>query len=93
MISAENMQFPTDFSQKFNKYSSTIMLPWQQWMSHETKCVFKTKAYEFILKVKKFQLPTVYRFSTAEGTTWLWMDSAPPGLNRVKSHQVPASFS
>ena len=35
-------------------------------------------AYKFILKVTKFQLPIVYRFSTAEGITWLWMDSAPP---------------
>ena len=46
--------------------------------------MLKTKAYKFILKVKKFQLPTVYSFSTAEGETWLWVDSAPPGLNRVK---------
>ena len=41
------------------------------------------KAYKFIPKVRKFQLPTVYSFSTAEGETWLWVDSA-PGLNRVK---------
>ena len=47
--------------------------------------MLKTKAYKFILKVRKFQLPTVYSFSTAEGETWLWVDSAPhPGLNRVK---------
>ena len=43
--------------------------------------MLKTKAYKFILKVRKFQLPTVYHFSTAEGETWLWVDSAPlPGL-------------
>ena len=29
--------------------------------------VFKFKAYKIILKVRKFQLPTYYRFSTAEG--------------------------
>ena len=40
--------------------------------------VLKTKAYKFILKVRKFQLPTVYSFSTAEGETWLWVDSDPP---------------
>ena len=47
--------------------------------------VFKLKAYKIILKVRKFQLPTYYRFSTAEAGTWLWVDSAPPPrLNRVK---------
>ena len=38
-----------------------------------------------MVKVRKFQLPTAYRFSTAEGRTSLWADSAPPpGLFRVK---------
>ena len=31
---AENLQFPTDFSQTFNKHSPTIVLPWQQLVSH-----------------------------------------------------------
>ena len=44
--------------------------------------VFKLKAYKIIMKVKKFQLPTYYRFSMADGEMWLWVD--PPGLNRVK---------
>ena len=49
--------------------------------------MLKTKAYKFLPKVRKFQLPTVYSFSTAEGETRLWVDSAPPsGLNRVKPH-------
>ena len=43
MISAENMQFPTDFSQKFKKHPSTIVFPWQQWMSHETNLYLKGK--------------------------------------------------
>ena len=58
----------------------TVGVPWDSY-------VLKTKAYKFILKVRKFQLPTGYSFSTAEGETWLWVDSAlppPPGLNRVK---------
>ena len=46
--------------------------------------VFKLKAYKIILKVRKFQLPTYYRFSTAEGGIWLWVDSALPRLNRFK---------
>ena len=29
MVLVEKLQFPTDFSQKFNKHSSTIALPWQ----------------------------------------------------------------
>ena len=31
---SKKLQFSTDFSQNHNKYSSTIALPWQQWMSH-----------------------------------------------------------
>ena len=50
--------------------------------------MLKTKAYKFILNVRKFQLPTVYSFSTAEGETWLWVESAPPGLNRIKADGV-----
>ena len=40
--------------------------------------VLKMKAYTFILKFTMFQIPTVYRFSTAERTTWLWVDSTAP---------------
>ena len=36
------------------------------------------KAYQYIVKVTKFELPTAYRFITAEGRTSLWTDSAPP---------------
>ena len=50
--------------------------------------MLKTKAYKFILKVRKFQLPTVYSFSTAEGETWLWVDSAPCGLNSVNNSRT-----
>ena len=32
MILVEKLQFSGDFSQKFNKHSSTIVLPWQHWM-------------------------------------------------------------
>ena len=32
MILVEKLQFPTDFSHKFNKHSSTIALPWQHWV-------------------------------------------------------------
>ena len=31
---SRKMQFSTDFSQNFTKHPSTIVLPWQQWMSH-----------------------------------------------------------
>ena len=31
---SKKLQFSTDFSQNNNKHSSTIALPWQQWMSH-----------------------------------------------------------
>ena len=33
---SKKLQFSTDFSQNFTKHSSTIVLPWQQWMSHIT---------------------------------------------------------
>ena len=56
---------------------ATVDVPWY-WF------VFKTKAYQYMVKVTKFELPTVYRFSTAEGRPSLWVDSAPPpGLFRV----------
>ena len=43
------------------------------------------KAYKFMLRVTKFQLRTIYSFSTAERKTWLWVDSAPPpGLLGLK---------
>ena len=33
-LSKKKMQFYTDFSQNYTMHSSTIALPWQQWMSH-----------------------------------------------------------
>ena len=50
MILVEKLLFPTDFSQKFNKHSSTIVLSLGLY-------VFKLKACKIILKVRKFQLP------------------------------------
>ena len=43
MISAEKLQFPADLSEKFNKHSSIIKLPWQQWVFHETNLYLKWK--------------------------------------------------
>ena len=40
--------------------------------------VFKMKAYQYMVQVKKFELPTTYHFNTAEGRTSLWTDSLPP---------------
>ena len=56
------------------------------------KFVFKMKAYKYILKVTKFQLPTAYHFSTVEGKSSLWADSA-LGLLRVKGSQVLNLYS
>ena len=58
MVLVEKLQFPTDFSQKFNKHSLTIVLPWQHLSVRLDLCVFKLKAYNIILKVRKFQLRT-----------------------------------
>ena len=44
-VLSKKLQFSTDFSQHYTKHSSTIALPWQQWMSHGTGFVFKKKAY------------------------------------------------
>ena len=33
---SKKLQFSTDFSQNFTKHPSTIVLPWQQWMSDGT---------------------------------------------------------
>ena len=57
----------------------TVDVPWD-WV------VFKIQAYQYIVKVTKFELPTqCFRFSKAEGRPSLWADSAPsPGLFGVK---------
>ena len=58
--------------------------------------MLKAKAYKFILKVRKFQLPTVYSFSTAtaEGETWLWVDSTPsPGLIGLNPNRTGGASS
>ena len=47
MILAEKPQFSTNFSQKSNKHSSTIVLPWKQWVSHETHMCLKRKLISF----------------------------------------------
>ena len=43
---------------------ATVDGPWA-WFA------FKMKAYQYIVKVTKFELPATYRFSTAEGRTSL----------------------
>ena len=49
---------------------ATVDDPWD-WF------VLKMKAYQYIVKVAKFDLKTAYRFSTAKGRTSLWIDSPP----------------
>ena len=52
--------------------------------------VCRIEAYYYKVKVTKFELPTAYRFSTAEGRTRLWADSTPPGLFRVNKNNFLA---
>ena len=66
MILVEKLQFPTDLSQKFNKHSSTNSVVMVTLSVRLHLYLFKSKAYKIILKVKKFELPTYYRFSIAE---------------------------
>ena len=68
---SKKLQFSNDFSQNYTKHSSTIALPWQLWMRHGTGLYSKLKPIS-ILKVTTFEVPTAYRFSTAEGRTSLW---------------------
>ena len=61
---------------------ATVDVPWD-WL------VFKIEAYQYIVKVTKFELPTAYCFSTAEGRTSLWADSPLPtclGLKSLLNH-------
>ena len=74
---SKKMQFSTDFSKNFTEHRSIIALPWQQWMSHGTGLYSEFKPIRYIVKVTKFELLTAYRFSTVEGRTSLWADSAP----------------
>ena len=41
---SKKLQFSTDFSQNFTEHSSTIALPWQQWMSHWNDLYSKFKS-------------------------------------------------
>ena len=79
------MKLENDLRKKITLYQTlfnngiamaTMEVPWD-WF------VFKMKAYYYIVKVTKFALCTVYRFSTAEGRSSLWADST-PCLFRVK---------
>ena len=86
---SRKMQFSTDFRQNFTNSvtMATVDVPWD-WF------VFRIQAYQYIVKVRKFQLPTAYCFSTAEGRTSLWGIPPPPaclGLNTVAS--VVAGFT
>ena len=47
---SKKLQFSTDFGQNYTKHSSTIVLPWQQWMSHGTSVYLKSE-------VTKSELP------------------------------------
>ena len=80
MILVEKSQFATDFSQKFNKYSSTISLLSN--IECPIRLIFvKLKAYKIILKVRKFQLLSYYGFSTAGGNMAVsGFRRPPPGL-------------
>ena len=40
-VLSKKLQFSTNFSQNYAKHSSTITLPWQQWMSHGTGLYLK----------------------------------------------------
>ena len=50
---------------------ATVDVPWE-WL------VFEMKAYQYVVKVTKFELPTAYRFSTAEGRPSLRTNFRPP---------------
>ena len=74
----------TDFSENYTKHPSTIALPWQQWISYGTVCIqIESLLKAYLVKVRKFQLPTAYSFSSAEGRTSLRADCPPPDLFRV----------
>ena len=54
MISAEKLQLPMQFSQKINKHPSTIVLPWQQWVSHESNLCLEWKLVSLYWKQQSF---------------------------------------
>ena len=49
--------------------------------------------YSYIVKFTKFELPTAYSFSTAEGRTSLWADSVPPPACLGLTHFLPGTTS
>ena len=84
MILAEKPQFSRNFSKKSNKNSPTIVLPWKQWVSHETDMRLKRKLISLYQKSESFSsLPFTVLAQQREkhGCGWI----SPPGLNRVKN--------
>ena len=85
MILAEKPLFSTNFNQKSNKHSSTIVLPWKQWVSHQTHMCLKRKLVSLYYKSESFSfLPFTVLAQQREkhGCGWI----PPPGLNRVNRH-------
>ena len=62
---------------------ATVDVPWD-WFA------LRMKAYQYIVKVRKFQLHTAYLLSTAEGRTSLWADSASQPLTWGLIHEKPS---
>ena len=60
---------------------ATVDVPWD-WF------VFKMKAYQYIVKIAKFDLATAYHFITGEGKHSLWVDSAPLACLGLMSHET-----
>ena len=68
--------------------SSTIVLPWKQWVSNETHMCLKRKLISFYQKSESFSfLPFTVLAQQREKQGCGWILPPPPsGLNRVKPH-------
>ena len=79
MILAEKLQFSTNFSKKSVKHSSTIVLPWKQWVSHETHMCLKRKVISLYEKSESFGfLPFTVLAQQREKHGCGWIPPPPP---------------
>ena len=71
------MQFSINFSQIYTKHSSTIAFKGNSGCIMGLVCIQNEIFLEYS-KIQKVELPTAYRFSTAERRTRRWADSPSP---------------
>ena len=87
MILAEKPQFSSNLGQKSNKHSSTIVLPWKQWVPHETLMYLRRKLISLYQKSESFSfLPFTVLAQQKEKHGCGWILSPPRLIGLMVFH-------